>query len=110
MVLHKYYKRLKAKVRPENLAISQLRSMGSESKTAASKIIKQAFKDKKLDLSMYHMLLPSFGKKSMTIKFERSLIGTRVSSPHKEKITATLKFVENEEGVWELKSFTQRPV
>ena len=110
MVLHKYYKRLKEKIRPETTAVSQLRGMGSESRTAASKIIKQVFKDKKLDLSMYYMLLPSFGKKSMTLKFERSLLGTQSSSPRKEKTVATIKLVEDGNGAWKLKSFTQRSV
>ena len=111
MVLHEYYKLLKRKIRSKKAVVSQLRGMGSESRTAASKIIKQAFKDKNLDLPMYYLLLPSFDEKSMTLKFERSLLGTtQLSSPRKEKTVATIKLVEDGNGAWKLKSFTQRSV
>ena len=110
MVLHEYYKLLKRKIRSKKAVVSQLRDMGRESRTAASKIIKQAFKDKNLDLPMYYLLLPSFDEKSMTLKFERSLLGTQSSSPRKKKAVATIKLVEDDNGVWKLKSFTQRSV
>ena len=41
MVLHEYYKLLKRKIRSKKAVVSQLRDMGRESRTAASKIIKQ---------------------------------------------------------------------